>query len=127
MIETQLTPFIIDSIKFVLESYDSSSELVSQIQYLELIEKEHTTVGCYYSFAIKSEDKLSFDTEDNSILGDGCTVYTDEIGLEASLLVWIENGKIDCLEILSNTCDFPSIDPRNYHFKNTPVNYIDLR
>lgn len=125
-IQKKLTPFVRDSIRFVLESYDSNADLVSQIQFLEIIKKEHTTRGCFYSFHANTAKKLLFDTEDNSIYSDGCTVCVDDIGLEASLTVWMEEGKIKCLEVLAHTGDFPSVDPEKYSFKTNSVNYIDL-
>ena len=124
--ESKLTSFVTDSIRFVLKSYDFPDELESQIPYLTLIEKEHTTIGCCYSFDLSTESKSLISPNDNSILTGGCMVYVDSIGMEADLTIWVKNGKIDCLEVLSHTCNFPKKDPEKYYFKNTPVNYIDL-
>lgn len=124
--ETNPTPFVIDSIRFVLESFGFLEDLESQISSLSIVDKEHTKIGCYYSFDLNSNDKSIIDPNDNSILCAGCNVYVDSIGLVADLTVWLREGKIDCLEVLSHTCDFPVNDPEKYYFKNIPVNYIDL-
>jgi hypothetical protein len=124
---TSPSSFVIDSICFVLEAYGFPDQFMAQVSSLTIIEKDHRTVGCDYSFNLNTDYKLIIDPNDNSILSDGCTVYVDSIGLEADLTVWFRNGKIDYLEVSSHTCAFPENDPENYYFKLNPVNYIDHR
>lgn len=124
--ETNPSSFVKDSISFVLESYELVQDFQYQIQHLKVVEIEHTGIGCLYSFSIKEGTLKSRNIEDNSILSDGCTVYVNDVGLEASLTVWIEKGIIDCLEILCHTGNYPINDPQTYYFKLNPVNYIDL-
>lgn len=116
----EITPFIKDSIRFVIEHYEKFKHLKSDIESLVIVEKEHTTVGCFYSFTQPESN-----TKSSVILTDGFYAYNEEKDLLIDLIVYIEDNKISCLEVMNVLGDFPQKDPTIYKLKKVSVNIIN--
>lgn len=114
-----MSSFIKDSIKFILGHYEEYNNLLPNVELLELIEKEYTKIGCFYSFV---EPK---NNGDSIILSDGFFACNEEKDLLVDLILYIENDKIECLEVMNVLGNFPVKDPTVYKFKKASVNIID--
>ena len=118
--------FQIDSIKFIVKYYPALNPLCHQIPLLELIDIEHTGVGCCYSYRVNNNNPAFISSiKEDLILNDGFQVKADELPSTAALTLRITNGKIDSLDILAHGSHFPKADPHNYIFEKVIVNYID--
>jgi hypothetical protein len=114
--------FQIDALKFIIESSKELMPLFEQIKELELESKEHTGIGCIYSYKIKPTSNSG-----NFGIAGGFQVNSESLQSGASLILRITDGMIHTLDVLSNGDNFPTIDPTSYSFEIVPINIIDKR
>jgi hypothetical protein len=110
-----------DSLIYVITLFEKT-ELLKQIELLEIEEIEHTGVGCIYSYRPLNLTEIQINN--NLILGAGCMVYNKEIENGASITVNINNGQISSLEFLAHGTNFPTEDLTNYKFDENEINII---
>jgi hypothetical protein len=123
-----LTKFHIDALKFIINDYyDMYPELLDQIPFLEISDIEHTGVGCFYSFALNNVAFKNINRNNNDVLCGGYTLYSDELIEGALMMIFLREGKIETLEVMAHESQYPITEPKNYYFKNLPVNVIDYK
>lgn len=118
-----LTDFHKAALTFML-SHPDDKELNRQIPYLSLADVEHTGIGCFYSYQISQLATLEIKSEQDFIIDGGMTLYANELPDGASMVLYVENGIIDCLEVLAIDSQYPRTEPTNFRFENRPFNLI---
>lgn len=122
----KLSTFQIECIEFIINSSEGFEQLLAQVPALELKSIEHTGVGCIYSYELEStfDSSSTFPDTSDFIIEGGFLVTAAGLPSGASLMLWIEKGRINALEVLALGADFPKQDPTVYAFDMSPVNII---
>jgi hypothetical protein len=123
-----LSRFQVDALTFIINQYQDLELLHEQIPFLEIIDIEHTGVGCFYNYKLNSDyDFLNIqpNVNDEEILGMGCQLEAETLIYGASLTLFIKNKTIETLEILAHGPNFPTEELTDYSFRIVPVNIIN--
>jgi len=118
-----LTEFHKAALTFML-SHPDDKELNRQIPYLSLADVEHTGVGCFYRYQVSQLVPLEIKSEQDFIIDGGMALYAKELPDGASMILYVEKGIIDCLEVLAIDSQYPITEPTNYRFENRSFNLI---
>jgi hypothetical protein len=107
--------YINDILEFSIEKEKYSELLFAQIAHLCIQEVKYTGVGCYYYFE-HSKEIEKFRLNENQILDmfgksshmiQNIYVTNEDININAQIMVWLENGLIDCIEIWNGAGEYP--------------------
>ncbi len=111
-----LTQYIQDVLELLLDDDIEEFQcglLRKQLEFIEKLEYEYTTVGVFVSFSLSDSAQPYVVKNKNLRLG-GVVIYSDELDISAEADVVVFEGKLDYLEIWSHGDIYPASDLQHY-------------
>ena len=110
-----ISTLINDIFDLAFDDIQESNQLRQQIKFLTIGETEHTGVGLYLHFLKDNEIYKYKVSKEKNISLNGVEILNEKLGILADVIVHIENGIINCIEIWNKSGEnYPTNEPQNY-------------
>lgn len=117
-----------DILDLLLEDTPTGNAARKQMAFLSIENVEYTGVGAFISFKHKPGSTVIPHTEDRMVWN-GLVITSPEVPVGAEATLFVQQGRIDCLEICSFDAEYPEKELETYRlqqaWEGSPGRFIE--